>query len=328
MSHFTVMVVGPSTNEELAEMLAPYDENKDVGPYRDYMEGEAKDHWFMQSLRKDLETVEQAAAADPEDELDKDVAKAAQSIISNLDEPTWEEFVSVYNLRFDDPADRIHYDEKTGRAYELTSYNPDSKWDWYEVGGRWAGTLRLKGERVGDLNYSWGWKDVPEDERPGKNRADKAQLKDIDLDGWREEARVRAEAAYDEWEKFTALHGEHPRWDWKANEHRYQEYREEYNNDPVVRAARVYFKDKGMFFNAGTEFGGKTREQYVQSQVNGAVPCYAMLSDEGWVAPGKMGWFGVSTDEDSDREVYFAKVNEYLDTLDPETWITVVDCHI
>lgn len=26
----------------------------------------------------------------------------------------------------------------------LTTYNPNSKWDWYQIGGRWGGHLRLK----------------------------------------------------------------------------------------------------------------------------------------------------------------------------------------
>ena len=28
--------------------------------------------------------------------------------------------------------------------YALTTYNRDAKWDWYEVGGRWSGFLKLK----------------------------------------------------------------------------------------------------------------------------------------------------------------------------------------
>lgn len=28
-----------------------------------------------------------------------------------------------------------------GKLYRLTRYNPDSKWDWWEIGGRWRGAL-------------------------------------------------------------------------------------------------------------------------------------------------------------------------------------------
>jgi hypothetical protein len=42
----------------------------------------------------------------------------------------------------------------------LSTYNPDSKWDWYQEGGRWSGMLRRKSDgaevdegRVGDLEF-------------------------------------------------------------------------------------------------------------------------------------------------------------------------------
>lgn len=41
----------------------------------------------------------------------------------------------------------------------LTTYNPDSKWDWYQEGGRYSGLLKVDGEemdeaRVGDIDFS------------------------------------------------------------------------------------------------------------------------------------------------------------------------------
>ena len=41
----------------------------------------------------------------------------------------------------------------------LTTYNPDSKWDWYQEGGRFSGLLKVDGEemdeaRVGDIDFS------------------------------------------------------------------------------------------------------------------------------------------------------------------------------
>lgn len=31
-----------------------------------------------------------------------------------------------------------------GVWYEFSTYNPDSKWDWWQLGGRWPGRLQLK----------------------------------------------------------------------------------------------------------------------------------------------------------------------------------------
>jgi hypothetical protein len=38
---------------------------------------------------------------------------------------------------------------------EWSTYNSDSKWDWYTVGGRWAGLLKLKKGKTGiiDMNH-------------------------------------------------------------------------------------------------------------------------------------------------------------------------------
>lgn len=66
---------------------------------------------------------------------------------------------------------------------EYSTYNPESLWDWYEVGGRWAGTLELKEgiEPMYPVHFSWGW---GEEERKkviemSPKRADIAYLKDI-----------------------------------------------------------------------------------------------------------------------------------------------------
>ena len=43
MSHFTLMVIGPETKEEIDAALAPFDENMEVEPYRSYEKGDAED---------------------------------------------------------------------------------------------------------------------------------------------------------------------------------------------------------------------------------------------------------------------------------------------
>jgi hypothetical protein len=45
-----------------------------------------------------------------------------------------------------------------GKWYEYSTYNPNAEWDWYQVGGRWAGRIKVK-EGVGFTKpgFSWGW---------------------------------------------------------------------------------------------------------------------------------------------------------------------------
>ena len=65
------------------------------------------------------------------------------------------DYVREYYKDVEDKSDEecwemIAEDEETdaeGNIY--TTYNPDSKWDWFEIGGRWSGFLKRKdGEKV------------------------------------------------------------------------------------------------------------------------------------------------------------------------------------
>ena len=69
-----------------------------------------------------------------------------------------------------------------------------------------------------------------------------------------------------------------------------------------------------------------TREEYVES-ANRPVAPYAVLHDGEWIEKGSMGWFGISDDKYSDDE-WAVKFQEFIKTLDPESEITIVDCHI
>lgn len=51
-----------------------------------------------------------------------------------------------------------------GEENLLSTYNPDSKWDWYSIGGRWSGFLRTK----------------EKDDEGNPIRVNQAQFKDID----------------------------------------------------------------------------------------------------------------------------------------------------
>lgn len=112
MTHATVLVIVvdaagiEQVERTAAKMLAPYDENLDVEPYRDYPdEGELTRMraWFE-------ETYCYAPAV-------KDLADVMQQ---------W------HNT----PG----YVDEEGKLYRMSTYNPNSKWDWYQVGGRSEGT--------------------------------------------------------------------------------------------------------------------------------------------------------------------------------------------
>lgn len=72
-----------------------------------------------------------------------------------------EQFDELYGMKGDDWNGNRWRKDDDGVWREYSTLNPEMKWDWYEVGGRWAGWLQLKEgvERMQPLNFSWGWSD-------------------------------------------------------------------------------------------------------------------------------------------------------------------------
>jgi hypothetical protein len=119
MSHYCVGVIVDNTNDiesSIEKILAPYDENLEVEPYIYKTKAEliqqAKDYKICIQRRTE--------------EADHIITEYEQSY---LDAQTDEE---LYNLWRED------YNTYNENGDELSTYNPQSKWDWWVIGGRWS----------------------------------------------------------------------------------------------------------------------------------------------------------------------------------------------
>ena len=118
MSHFCVaVIVDEPTEEAVGQVLAPYDENKEVEPYLNKTKAEIIEDGknYKARILKNIE----------EDENYK-VTEYSQKY---LDCETDEDF---YNLEKEDYG---LFDEE---GNSLTTYNPNSKWDWWTLWGRFG----------------------------------------------------------------------------------------------------------------------------------------------------------------------------------------------
>ena len=134
MSHFIVYVFQKDRDYE--ELLAPYDEELVMPPYIKYTREQA-----IAKIRKDIEDYKNGWYAeylkDPE-AYKKNCNERHLNYIENefpkrlkwTDEECYQELRSRYE---DEDVD------VNGNIW--ASYNPNSKWDWYSVGGRWEGCL-------------------------------------------------------------------------------------------------------------------------------------------------------------------------------------------
>lgn len=194
--------------------------------------------------------------------------------------------------------------------------NPNKKWDWWVVGGRWTGFFRLKEGCSGQIGEPGLM--TPEAK---KGRADVARKDAVDFAGMKDEAGNKAAEKWDEvsdlvggqwWESFPTIRDRHP--------DNIDAAREEYNGQPSIKKLReLHIWDLDKFL--------VPRDEFIQAARDSACVTYAVLKDGEWIGRGDMGWWGVSLNE-GDKDDWNSKVEALIESLPDDTLLTVVDCHI
>ncbi len=205
--------------------------------------------------------------------------------------------------------------------------NPNAQWDWWQMGGRYSGWLKLKSGASGQSGNKGLMGSCMND---GAGWVDSALKRNIDFDGMREKDGSEAAARWDKAAaaKVAAGFAADATWDsWEAVRERNAENldtaRDEYNAQPIMKAVKAALGNPLY----GVDDLLVSREQFVQQARDRALVAYALIKDGQWHAKGEMGWWGVSTDDMSQDE-WNRKVNELIDDLPDDTQITIVDCHI
>ena len=143
MSHYALLVIG----EDVEGQLEPFDENMEVPEYKkDLVSVEDKN--TFREVYSECDEKRSYGCKTKEEEIEN-----SKLTFKEL----YEKFGSDWN-------DNIWRDDGDGNLSEnlaeYSTYNPDSKWDWFSVGGRWDGLLKLKnGDEVnsaviGDIDFS------------------------------------------------------------------------------------------------------------------------------------------------------------------------------
>lgn len=295
MSHFTVMVFGYDAESQ----LAPYDENIQTAP-RDKGEISEEDKQSMIDFYKKEEN-------------------------GGLDLP----FDELYKLKGDDWDGNKMVQHEDGTWHEYSTYNPDSKWDWYQLGGRWSGYLKLK-EGANGENGERSWSNEHEPVKEGYT--DSARKMDIDIEGMKDEDGKKAG---EKWDKANEILKDLPvneSWETVRRRHTKDDTdysqvaaaRAEYGAQPRVEAFKK--SDEFGFFSSPEDFN-MSREQYVENARNRAISTFAVVKDGVWYEKGQMGWWGMACNE-KDQDEWNKQVAALLDSVPDETIVSIYDCHI
>jgi hypothetical protein len=199
--------------------------------------------------------------------------------------------------------------------------NPNAKWDWYLLGGRWTGFFKLKSGAKGAVGEGGVFSNTPKD-----GWVDSARKGDIDFKGM---AEVSGKEGGIRWDKVHKLVGKsidtYVSWT-KVREEMFKdkmnEARDFYNNQEAVK---LLHKDREFGIWIDLDEYTVTREEYVKDCENSSVGTFAVLLDGKWYEKGEMGWWGCVSNKKSDWNAEFAKL---LESISDDTVLSVYDCHI
>lgn len=292
MSHFTVMVIG----KEPEKQLQPYHEYECTGIKDEYVKfveaGETREE-----LRAEYEEVKEEYSY-----------------------KSFEEFLRDY----------YGYQEKDGKVGRYT--NPNAKWDWYQLGGRWNGFFKLKSNRTGKAG-SPGIMRSP----AKRGYADQCLKGDIDIEGMYMETYDEAFEHYGK--VLEVFGGEIPKLDYfwedliQGENVNYDEAREKYHNQPAMlqfKELKIKYKDdKEKDFLMWLDFADYqcTQIEYAERAARTTFQTFAFIKDGKWYEQGEMGWWGcVSNEKDPDE--WNKQFMDMFKALPDDTLISIMDCHI
>lgn len=339
MSHFTVLVhlteeeVNDNVQECLAMKLQPYHEYECTGNKDQYVQKiDSTDEKMADYQNKTVECVydeDGALVGTKYNDACKPFWKRAGYGYSSNDVFTLPEGYELRETKFDEiytfegylrdwcghELDGEYSAFEDGRFYVFT--NPNTKWDWWTVGGRWSGMfLDINGEKQ-----------------------DIIQKKYWDLAKQSSDAVLEFAPFYDRFEqnadKFSDL--EFESWDEVCKKF------SDKNGTVNYSMARAVYQDQGFknvlksIFSEDSDkeyewllhnpelFYNVSREDFMKARIYNSIGTFAVLDADGWHEKGEMGWFACVRDEKADwTQIYLDK----LKAIPDNDYVVLVDCHI
>jgi hypothetical protein len=309
MSHFTVLVVcPPDTNQEnvnecLLWALDPYYEQvepdspyavfkDETEEYREQYEKETQEYIVMPDGRLCLPWDDEFEVPDPN--IPGFCSHKVPEHLERRQVPfketykTFEEFVQQWHDR--------PYDEKEGGFGYY--HNPNAKWDWWQLGGRYEGWLTVKAGTERDTLIFGGPGVFGHDKnayvRPdGRFGCDGCRKADLDFDCERER---NIASVKERWERMVA---------------------EGHENSADLRK-----------FKYGFELEDTFESVMAQAEHENPFLTFAILLDGHWYEKGHMGAFGIVNGSKSQISGWCGEVNDLWNKIPYDAVVVVVDCHI
>lgn len=349
MSHFTVMVRVPSEikrealEEAVGRLMDPFCEHTDKGRLERFMV--FKDHEDEYRQKYETESCEMVKLEDGTlvsryDDRFKDPkffgsfgtnSHIVPEHLEKVDVPFKQRYATFEQYMLDYCGEER--DEKTGRYGYY--HNPNAKWDYWRIGGRWRGKLLTKPEAQDKGLDEVAWEYGPEWHKEkvpgGANEVDYCRISALDFARIDAEAR---EAANKFWAQADEFFAGREFDEWKESGPRttmldlgildcFDE-----KEMPNVFFWRKAWERTPTRYDVVVEKPSRDKLDDVVVDFMSPIRPYAFLDSTGWHARGRMGWFGAGDDTPESNSSFAKTFNAWLKEGDQDDWIVMVDCHI
>lgn len=267
-----------------------------------------------------------------------DPASAGAVAVSEVMTMTFMEFISYArgeqpvagpgedpDLEGDAKFGYVRVDEHGEVVAVIDRTNPNKKWDYWRIGGRWTGYFPLKinaGDGLISPRKRW---DSPD---PDIGTADQCTVAQLDIERAKFERQMEASARFDRWEALVKEHGRAKSWaEVRAAHDDINAARKAYQSQRLIQATKRGEHRDEFGWEPPVDEIGYDREAYIKRRVDQTLVPYAMVKGGKWYAKGTMGGFGCSHDE-GDEDKWNEDFHRMLADLPPDTLLTIVDCHI
>ncbi len=358
MSHFAVLVTSKNeiTEELLTPMMQPwhefectgYDDEyvRDMNITEDALSILDKEVWFGAPLKPGASELPEENGVyytygedrAKEHLVDGGTKGTKREYIAQAGISEVEYIVDYYGYKVvgpDEELDRegdhkygyLRVDADGGLVQVVDRTNPNKKWDYWLIGGRYSNRLRVKGHPVpcnvaqyGQLDLDAMKASITSDRDKYVGAACRGVIEKHPHLDRREICRI--------WSDFVPLQ-EELRADMEKLAKRPDNYSEWVTaNYPSNDARHQCFKhgiQSAFYWHAGVP----DTVADIDAWINDPEPLsmFAFLHEDTWNERGEMGWWATVTDE-KDEAVWQRACRELFDSLEPTDWIAIVDCHI
>lgn len=340
MSHFTVTVLisaatyaryNGAIETALANMLAPYEEGTADKRYLEFQDkGDEVREQYETGTTERIRMPDGALLYPWDDRFRKpgsfgfgNNTHEAPPDLERVNLPFKDLYASAETFAKD--YHEYEVDEQTGRIGYMS--NPKKTWDWWAIGGRWANHWPLRCFRP-------KWND-PVDHSELVGEDDVARVEELSLEASLASAAEKAGEFYDRWTAWLA----NPTGDYDSpRSHalrlgllRVEQGPAEAGPGEQAIPWSTFLRNTDDARASWTDIArALDRETFLREYgfTFNPLGTYALLDDDGWHAPGKMGWFGCSSDTPEEYLKFESWFMDRLKAAKPDDVLVCVDCHI